>query len=105
MRNPFINFQKKDMNILKFQNFQEFENFLDILISVSFFKGLVYSDDFFKISELKKELEENKVRDITIQKCLNKLIKKHYKEILNVSTQKFQMFQIKNRKKNEKVRK
>ena len=100
---PLINFQ--NMNIPKFQNFQDFENFLDTLISVSFFKGLVYSDDFFEIPELKKELEENRVRDITIQKCLDKLIKKHYKEILNVSTQKFQMFQLKNRKKSERVRK
>ena len=103
MRNPLINFQ--NMVIPKFQNFQEFEDFLDTLISVSFFKGLIYSDDFFESSELKKELEENRVRDITIQKCLDKLIKKHYKEILNVSTQKFQMFQIKNRKKNERIRK
>ena len=93
------------MVIPKFQNYQDFENFLDTLISVSFFKGLVYSDDFFETPELKKELEENRVRDITIQKCLDKLIKKHYKEILNVSTQKFQMFQLKNRKKNERVRK
>ena len=93
------------MIIPKFENYQEFENFLDTLISVSFFKGLVYSDDFFETPELKKELEENRVRDITIQKCLNKLIKKHYTEILNVSTQKFQMFQLKNRKKNERVRK
>lgn len=92
------------MVIPKFQNFQEFENFLDTLISVSFFKGLVYSDDFFEIPELKKELEENRVKDRTIQKCLDKLIKKHYKEILNVSTQKFQMFQLKNRKKNDNKR-
>ena len=89
------------MIIPKFQNFQEFEKFLDILIQVSFFKGLVYSDDFFEIPELKKELEENSVRDITIQKCLDKFIKEHYKEILNTSAQKFQMFKIKNRKKNE----
>ena len=89
------------MIIPKFQNFQEFEKFLDILIQVSFFKGLVYSDDFFEIPELKKELEENSVRDITIQNCLDKFIKEHYKEILNTSAQKFQMFKIKNRKKNE----
>lgn len=89
------------MIIPKFQNFQEFEKFLDILIQVSFFKGLVYSDDFFEIPELKKELEENSVRDTTIQKCLDKFIKEHYKEILNTSAQKFQMFKIKNRKKNE----
>ena len=93
------------MIIPKFQNFQEFENFLDTLISVSFFKGLVYSDDFFEIPELKRELEEDRVRDITIQKCLDKFLKKHYREILNTSTQKFQMFQIKNRKKNERIRK
>ena len=100
---PLINFQ--NMVIPKFQNYQDFENFLDTLISISFFKGLVYSDDFFEAPELKKELKENRVRDITIQKCLDRLIKKHYKEILNVSTQKFQMFQLKNRKKNERVRK
>lgn len=93
------------MIIPKFENYQEFENFLDMLISVSFFKGLVHFDDFFETPKLKKELEENRVKDITIQKCLNKLIKKHYTEILNVSTQKFQMFQLKNRKKNERVRK
>ena len=89
------------MIIPKFQNFQEFENFLDTLISVSFFKGLVYSDDFFEMPDLKKELEEDRVRDITIQKCLDKFLKEHYKEILNTSAQKFQMFKIKNRKKNE----
>ena len=95
------------MIIIPFQTYQEFENYLDTLIAVSFFKGLVYSDDFFETPELKKELEkEGGVRDITIQKCLDNIIKKHYKEILNTSTQKFQMFQIKNRKKkNEKVRK
>ena len=90
------------MIIPKFQNFQEFETFLDTLISVAFFKGLVYSDDFFEMPELKKELEEDRVRDITIQKCLDKFIKEHYKEILNTTAQKFQMFKIKNRKKNEK---
>ena len=87
------------MVIPKFQNYQDFENFLDTLISVSFFKGLVYSDDFFEIPELKKELEENRVRDITIQKCLDRLIQKHYKEILEVSTQKFQMFHKKPKEK------
>ena len=44
-------------------------------------------------------------RNINIQNYLYKLIKQHDKEILNVSTQKFQMFQIKNRKKNERIRK
>ena len=87
------------MVIPKFQNYQDFENFLDTLISVSFFKGLVYSDDFFEIPELKKELKENRVRDITIQKCLDRLIQKHYKEILEVSTQKFQMFHKKPKEK------
>ena len=93
------------MVIPKFQNYQDFENYLDILISVSVFKGIVYSDDFFEIPELKKELEENRVRDITIQKCLDRFIQTHYKEILLNVSQKFQMFQIKNRKKNERVRK
>ena len=63
---------------------------------LAFLEGVKVSEETNNNSET---LEENRVRDITIQKCLDKLIKKHYKEILNVSTQKFQMFQIKNRKK------
>ena len=55
------------MIIPKFQNYQDFENFLDTLISVSFFKGLVYSDDFFEIPELKKELKELKSK---LNKCV-----------------------------------
>ena len=78
---------KNDYPEIKFNDFQEFEYFLNCLISTSFYTALILSEDFLNDYP---QLEEENVSEKIIEACFTTFFRKHKPQIINIAVKKFQ---------------